>query len=373
MIFTILRQEYLQIVEQACQTSQSTLSAAYRYCAAKLIHLFEWQTKQGTERVQITRKQIYEYLLGEHGKDAIAASINFLFEVLNVLKFEQNDREENKRNGQNKTYSYYFNAQKVSELLSTLQNEGSISKVDSSTCKSDCSPTSNSLPSLFSNISSTTNTAAVAEKEVKKDEPTKQPKVVGAVRDTPVRCRVAGRVLRPLKITKITKPSTTPQANTTAKRRIKPAGHPQATASSRTPTPTAEDLTQIEVQLRGLPLTGGFKLNKTIKKEIKKNFNRTQTAIAKLKEAIRTWKVRPDYNWQGQFVAFLRSSESDQKEPTKKATVYPEPNLDQLERLKKLGHKLEFIPTDDGAGGLVQVLYLIRPMQSPIPWWQANG
>ena len=246
-----------------------------------------------------------------------------------------------------------LNVQFLKSLTKAIVPDRTIQESSSTNCKGAIDAILKDIDSKF--LTPTTNTAVV-EKEVEEDEPKRQPRVVNVVRDTPVRCRMNNRLLRPLKITKITKPSTTP-----------------ITTDSSTPTPTVQEVREIEIQLRELPLSGGFALNKNIRAEIKKNFHRAQSAIAQMKEAIRTWKVRPNYNWQGQFITFLRSSDSPETQELncKVASVYPSPSAEQLRQLKTLGCKLDHIATSDEAGSFVQVLYAIRPMQAPIPWWQA--
>lgn len=121
MILTILRQEYLRLVQAYLEATkeerEKQLSISYQCCTARLIQLFKWLTKDGTKEAQITRREIHEKLLGEHGKDAIAAGISILKDGLKVLRVEINNRETNERNGQVKTLRYQLDCGRLMSLL----------------------------------------------------------------------------------------------------------------------------------------------------------------------------------------------------------------------------------------------------------------
>ena len=123
-ILTILREDYLKLMMQVAPA----LSKTHVYCSAKLIHLFNWITKEGQTPVTIRRKDIHSKLLGEHGKDAIAKGIEVLQE-LGLLRLEINNRDVeaggNGENGQIKTYRYYFNG----GVLTSLLQKGGLDKL----------------------------------------------------------------------------------------------------------------------------------------------------------------------------------------------------------------------------------------------------
>lgn len=146
MILSILRQEYLELIIKLAPE----LSKTHRYCTAKLIQLFNWITKQGRVPIRIMRREIYEKLLGEHGKDAIAKGINIL-ENLDLLRLEINSRDleagGNGENGQNKTYRYYFNGGLLDSLLQknvfgkvSAPKKNSRRSTEKSNWRGDCSP-----------------------------------------------------------------------------------------------------------------------------------------------------------------------------------------------------------------------------------------
>ena len=165
MIFAILRSDYLEFVRKKSVDATHQLSSAYTFCAAKLLHVFVWTTKKGREPVQITQKQIREqYLLSEHGKDAIATSMR-LFEELGILARDINDRRTNNRNGQNKTYRYKLNYPRLCELLGFEPqdiDEDSVPDDESDSSSGDCSP---QYKDPFNTFSNTTTTDGVESEE----------------------------------------------------------------------------------------------------------------------------------------------------------------------------------------------------------------
>lgn len=316
MIFSILREEYLKLIEDACKTVENPLNNAYRFCAAKLIHLFEWQTKQGKEKVQVTRKEIYErYLLKEHGKDAIAAAINFLQDVMGILNFEQNDRADNKRNGQNKTYFYEFNWNKVTELLSPPQSESSHSNGDSSTHDCDCSPTIKDLPNTFPITSPTTEGREEKEESVEVDED-------------------------------ITSESSTP---------------PPMTKGSSTPRTSKVVLPRAAaLERNGVKLSDGKLL------DLAEKFpDRVAAAVdAWLNWADKKVIEKPTESLRS---AIAKSWQPDKPQVLSRSEVNPPPSQDILDRIKDKFHRLIQMPWGDS--GECWGTYIDN---TAIPWWEAQ-
>lgn len=182
MIFTILYENYLQLV----QKFSSNHSIKYQFCTAKLIHLFTWLSDGGKRAVQRTRKEIYELLLREHGKDAIAAGIKIL-EELDILRLELNDRKTNKRNGQSKTYNYWLNYERLSSLLGEGENKTLDGEIENSsgeieTLDGDCSPPYEDLPNTT--LSTPTNTEhSGVEEETAEEESAED--IKAALADSP--------------------------------------------------------------------------------------------------------------------------------------------------------------------------------------------
>jgi len=139
MILTILREEYLALID-------SKHSQRLRGCAAQLIQLFKWTSKDGLNAVQLTREEIRLKLLEQYGKDAIASGLKILQDELEILRIESNDRSANGRNGQVKTLRYFLNYQRLVKLLlgnaenSPLPGESGKLEGDTSSLNDDCSP-----------------------------------------------------------------------------------------------------------------------------------------------------------------------------------------------------------------------------------------
>lgn len=77
MIITIIRQEYLEPVQAYLESStkeerEKPLCVSHQCYTARLIQLFRWLTNDGTRKAQITRCGVYEKLLEENCKEAIA-------------------------------------------------------------------------------------------------------------------------------------------------------------------------------------------------------------------------------------------------------------------------------------------------------------
>lgn len=271
---------------------------------------------------------------------------------LKVIKFEQHDKKKYNRKG------YYTIDYECLKALHTSKCEGAEDQSAGEQAIDVCNAHTLDETETSSKISTeTTTSTAVEKKEVEEqqhEEPTeRESNVVDDKGSPPVCSGVDDGVLHPLDNV-ITENSSTPGI----------------TEERDCPAPTVEEVREIETELRNLPLTGGFKLNNTIRAQIKKNFHRAKSTVAQMKEAVRTWKVRPDYNWQGQCVAFLKGTDTERL-PKKalKQICFPEPTSEQLEQLAASGEKLDRIATPNNVGGFQEVLYVIRPFKSPIAWW----
>lgn len=73
MIITILRQEYLGLVQAYLESTkrerEEPLCVSYQCCATRLVQLFRWLTNDGKRRAQITHCGVHEKLLKEIYKE----------------------------------------------------------------------------------------------------------------------------------------------------------------------------------------------------------------------------------------------------------------------------------------------------------------
>ncbi|PSB02771.1 hypothetical protein [Merismopedia glauca] len=69
---------------------------------------------------------------------------------------------------------------------------------------------------------------------------------------------------------------------------------------------TVEQISREDLALSLLQLPVKIKPNSNIKLEVETNFPRLGEALQNLKQAMNSWRVRPDFNWGGLFVKFLR-------------------------------------------------------------------
>lgn len=140
----------------------------------------------------------------------------------------------------------------------------------------------------------------------------------------------------------------------------------------KTLQPDRGALNEVYQELRTLPLSRGFKINPTIEREVKRHFPQAKQALSYLQQAIRTWKVRPDFNWEGLFVKALKREVTSEEEINCQPSGLPEPirppNLEQLGQLddaKGRGEIHDYFLSGDG------ITKVVMPKNfAQMPWWE---
>ena len=182
---TVLSRDYLAIVDKLiAQKALSSVSRAVRYCAAKLLHIFERLTKWKLQRYalpllkcwiwipiikskeasgdgeEMPIRSLYEELNGEHCRDIIRLALNLLHSELGVL-----DRRNDPTNGQNRTYQYRANLAELERLKSLINGDFQRSTLedDPPTLEGDRSSSGGEVSAMITNtdqknISATTET-----------------------------------------------------------------------------------------------------------------------------------------------------------------------------------------------------------------------
>lgn len=128
--------------------------------------------------------------------------------------------------------------------------------------------------------------------------------------------------------------------------------------------PTDEEMGQALCEIRAL--SPEFQLNLNVKRAIFLNWANLPAVLTYLKEAVRSWKVRPDFNWTGLLVKSLKSGVAKEYEPPPKE--YPRPTLEQLNVLGTIG-KLVYTRFDEP--GHPEVLCVEVEGRGLLTWWKA--
>lgn len=128
--------------------------------------------------------------------------------------------------------------------------------------------------------------------------------------------------------------------------------------------PTDEEIRQACAEIRAL--SPEFQLNHNVRKAIFLNWANFPAVLTYLKEAVRTWKVRPDFNWTGLLVKSFKSGVAKKYEPPPKE--YPRPTLEQLNVLGTIG-KLVYARLDEP--GNPEVLCVAVEGRGLLAWWDA--
>lgn len=129
-------------------------------------------------------------------------------------------------------------------------------------------------------------------------------------------------------------------------------------------TPTDEEVGQACAEIRAL--SPEFQLNLNVKNAIFLNWANLPAVLTYLKEAVRTWKVRPGFNWTGLLVKSLKSGVAKQYEPPPKE--YPRPTLEQLNVLGTIG---QLVHTRFDKPGSPEVLCVEVEGRGLLAWWDA--
>ena len=130
--------------------------------------------------------------------------------------------------------------------------------------------------------------------------------------------------------------------------------------------PTDEEVGIACTQIRAL--SPEIVINQTVRSAVRIGWANVPAALAYITEAIRTWKVKPDFNWTGLVVKALKNSallvERNAQPPPKQ---YPRPSLEQLDSLGRLGSP---IYTALNEPGYPEVL-AVQIGDKAIAWWDA--
>ncbi|MBW4637632.1 MAG: hypothetical protein KME05_05240 [Gloeocapsa sp. UFS-A4-WI-NPMV-4B04] len=255
-VLVILRRIYLNIVEG-------------NHCAAKLIDYFKhwraWKIKNHrTDWVYMPLKQIHEDLMGEHSLHVIRAAIALL-DKIGLIK-----KRRNPNNEQDKTYQYQLNEDVLTSLLK--KEQGKLKKE-----RSEFNAEQHTQDQ-FIDIISTANVGVEQKTESRgEEELTPEASAVSAQSNAEAHAEVRtvneaemrdlqGDTLaaNSLPITEITKESSTPPTTTYNDH-----------AQYKSPTPTEDELCEVERQLRELRVNAA-----ECKGVIKKYWANVQGAIA---------------------------------------------------------------------------------------------
>lgn len=128
--------------------------------------------------------------------------------------------------------------------------------------------------------------------------------------------------------------------------------------------PTNEEIGIVCTQIRAL--SPELQINQSVRSAIRLNWANVPSALFALKNAIRTWKVRPDFNWTGLLVKTLKTGVTQDGDKIA-VKEYPRPSLEQLEQLGLIG---ELIYTALNEPGYPEVL-AVEVEGSAIVWWEA--
>ncbi|MBE9178739.1 hypothetical protein IQ268_09220 [Oculatella sp. LEGE 06141] len=321
---TLLDRDYLQILDQLIKNNP--VSRAVRFCAAKLLQIFERQTRWKMEAYQLSLKNcwfwipiikpkppteeqlalwkqenreppprsLHEELQGEHCKDIIRAALN----LINDLALVQ--RRHNPYNGQDRTYQYQADLKKLEQLktlleatskksplegdTSSLEGDTSSLEGDTSSLEGDTSPmiTTNNSPSF----SQTTSALSAVENEEEESEP-----LSGHVPASPL-------------------PPDEP-----------PIQEPETSGEDM---PSADSATDFSAQLIEL----GIEDNRTVRKEMEQNRDRIPNALAYVRQEVGKRWVR---NPTGLFIKALRQGKKPAQNSAPEAESQPRIDLRQVE------------------------------------------
>lgn len=117
---SLLRREHKDLLDRLASNSRTQV----RCCAVAMIsylkHWHEWkESKYPTRWVYQPLRDIREDLMGAYTLHVIRAALDLL-EKLGFLSIRKNARQENRRNGQDKTHQYLLHVDRVEEALEKL-------------------------------------------------------------------------------------------------------------------------------------------------------------------------------------------------------------------------------------------------------------
>lgn len=127
--------------------------------------------------------------------------------------------------------------------------------------------------------------------------------------------------------------------------------------------PSDEEIGSVCTEIRAL--SPEFKINQQVRSAIRLNWANVAPVLKFLSEAVRTWKVRSDFNWTGLLVKRLK--QGIELDPSPPPREYPQPSLEQLNILGSLG---ELIYTRLNEPGYPSVL-AIEIEGRALVWWEA--